>query len=141
MFDELSKYKSTNHFFFNSEDDLSKVCNAPKNGVGVFLVYALKNGRIELVYIGASGKLLQNGNLNERIGGINDTIVNGKQFEVERRKSWKSIVEYNKIEALDVYWYETFDQENFDIPNTIKGLMLQKFFDIYGTLPKWNKDY
>ena len=29
MFDELSKYKQTKHFFFKVTDKLNKVCNAP----------------------------------------------------------------------------------------------------------------
>ena len=56
MFDELDKYKSNGHFFFSADDELSTVCNAPKNGVGIYIVYALKGGKIELIYIGSSGK-------------------------------------------------------------------------------------
>ncbi len=44
MFDELEKYKSNGHFFFDEKDELENVCNAPKNGMGVYVVFALKNG-------------------------------------------------------------------------------------------------
>jgi len=56
MFDELLKYKQTDHFFFKSTDNLREICNAPTDKSGVYMVYALKNGRIELIYIGRSGK-------------------------------------------------------------------------------------
>lgn len=61
MFEELDKYKSNGHFFFSENEELKSVCNAPINGIGVYVVYALKGGKIELIYIGSSGKILQSG--------------------------------------------------------------------------------
>lgn len=48
MFDELRKYKNNDHFFFRGSDKFEDVCNAPKNKSGVYVVYELKNGRIQL---------------------------------------------------------------------------------------------
>ena len=45
------------------------------------------------------------------------------------------------IEALDIYWYETFDNENSDIPAMVEGQTIQQFYEIYGKLPNWNKEY
>jgi len=141
MFDELEKYKSNGHFFFGEKDELGIVCNAPKNGMGIYIVYALKNGKIELIYIGSSGKIKQDGKKKIRKGGIFDRLVNGKQFDYPRKRSWKEKIMTERIEALDIYWYETFDQNNSDIPSTIEGIIIQRYFDIYGTLPKWNKEF
>lgn len=138
MFDELDKYKSNGHFFFSADDELSTVCNAPKNGVGIYIIYALKGGKIELIYIGSSGKILQNGRKKVRIGGMYDRLVNGKQFGDTRKNSWKTKLISEKIEALDIYWYETFDKANRDIPNSVKGIIIQRFYEVYGVLPKWN---
>lgn len=63
------------------------MCNAPKNGIGVYVVYALKNGKIELIYIGSSGKVKQDGTTKIRKGGIFDRLVYGKQFDEPRRKN------------------------------------------------------
>lgn len=141
MFDELEKYESQGHFFFTADDELEKVCDAPKNGLGVYVVYALKNGRIELIYIGSSGKVAQNGNTKVRKRGIYYRLVNGKQFDSSRKVSWKEKVRAEEIEALDVYWYETFDEYNGDIPATIEGIIMQRYFDVYGCLPRWNKEF
>jgi hypothetical protein len=141
MFDELDKYKSNGHFFFSRNEELKSVCNGPINGIGVYLVYALKDGKIELIYIGSSGKITQKGQKKVRIGGIADRIVNGKQFGEPRRKSWKAKIIAENIEALDIYWYETFDKNNNDIPSTIEGILIQRFYEIYGVLPKWNKEF
>ncbi|MEN8857089.1 MAG: hypothetical protein ABF260_03390 [Flavobacteriaceae bacterium] len=99
---------------------MKSVCNASIDGIGVYVVDAFKDRKNELVYIGSSGKILQNGKKKIRIGGIADRIINGEQFREPRRKSWKSKIITEDIEALDIYWYETFDKKNNDFPNTIK---------------------
>jgi len=63
MFDEPAKYKYSDHFFFTINDSLIEVCNAPTNKSGIYIVYALKDGQIELVYIGCSGKIKSDGTL------------------------------------------------------------------------------
>ena len=55
MFDLLDKYKTNGHFFFRPTDSLEEVCNAPDNKNGVYVVYQLKDGHVDMVYIGASG--------------------------------------------------------------------------------------
>ena len=52
MFDELEKYKNNDHFFFDEREPLSEVCNAPKDKSGVYVVYELVRGKVNLVYIG-----------------------------------------------------------------------------------------
>jgi hypothetical protein len=92
MFDELEKYKNKDHFFFKPDDILSQVCNAPDDKSGLYIVYALAKGRIELIYIGISGTEQKEGTLKTRkagLGGMKDRIVNGHHFgKVPRRKSW-----------------------------------------------------
>ena len=142
MFDALSKYTHKDHFFFEPSDDLIEVCNAPTDKSGVYVVYALKNGRIELVYIGRSGKVKKDGSLFIRksgLGGIKDRLVNGRQFGVARRKSWKSTMLFQKIEALDVYWYVTHTDTFVDCPRDVERSILNQYRDLYGSLPPWNK--
>lgn len=140
MFDELEKYKSWDHFFFNKGEKLEKVCNAPKDGTGVFLVYELKDGRVELVYVGSTGKMTQTKKgISSNL--LYDTLVYGKQFGEERRKSWREKLDSENIEAFDVYWYETFDEETWDLPNMVVGLIIQRFFEIHGAFPRWNKSF
>lgn len=141
MLFELSKYKSNNHFFFEATDELGDVYNAPKYGMGIYLVYALQKGKVKLIYIGSSGKVRQSGSPQVRKGGLYDRIVNGKQFDAARKKSWKQMVISEDIDALDIYWYETFDDNVKDIPTVVEGFLLQEYFDATGKLPKWNKEF
>lgn len=143
MFDELSKYENNGHFFFTSSDNLGKVCNAPNDKSGVYLIYALKNGKIELVYIGRSGEVKPDGSLFIRkagIGGIKDRLVNGKQFGEARRNSWKTKMIAENIEALDIYWYITHNEKYIDCPRVIENKLLNAHINIYGNLPKWNNE-
>jgi len=141
MFDELRKYNNNDHFFFKAHDKLEKVCNAPKNRSGIYVVYELKNGKIELVYIGSSGKIQNNGTIKHRKGGLFDRIVNGQQFgKIPRKVSWPKKMRDEKIEALDIYWYDTFNQVIMDIPACIEAILIQRFFEINRRLPKWNNE-
>jgi len=141
LFDEDSRYKINNHFFFSNEDDLAKVCNAPKDGSGVYIIYALARGKIELVYIGSSGKMQHDGRMKSRKGGLYDRIVNGKQFGEARKIAWAKKLEKENIDALDIYWYETYNRHDQDIPAYAEGKLLQEYFDMYGRLPTWNKEF
>lgn len=144
MFDELQKYEQTGHFFFKSTDNLKNVCNAPTNKSGVYAVYALKNGRIELIYIGRSGKMEKDGTIFVRkagLGGIKDRLVNGHQFgKIPRRISWANQLNKEKIEALDIYWYVTHNSQFSDCPRILEKILLKRHIDIYGKLPKWNNE-
>ncbi len=142
MFDELKKYKNNNHFFFTAKEELENVCNAPKDKSGVYIVYELKNGRIELVYIGSSGKVQNGGTVEHRKGGLYDRIVNGHQFgKISRKESWKQKLINENIDALDIYWYVTINSKFEDIPAYIEAMIIQRFFEIHGHLPRWNKEF
>ncbi|MGD9563377.1 MAG: hypothetical protein AB7F88_14140 [Pyrinomonadaceae bacterium] len=142
MFDGLARYRQWSHFVFQSGDRLRQVCNAPTDKSGIYIVYALKNGGIELVYIGSSGEVQGEGTLFIRragLGGIKDRIVNGHQFgKIPRRNSWPIKMKKEGIEALDVYWYVTHDYSFVDCPRIVENRFLQQYTEIYGQLPRWN---
>jgi hypothetical protein len=124
MFDELNKYKENDHFFLKFKNDLRVVCNAPSKN-GVFLIYSLNKGRIELVYIGCTG-------ITSELQGLKDHIIS-------REKFLKSKVKSEGADALDIYWYVTNTAKNIDNPKEIELKIFQRYVDIYGTVPRWNK--
>lgn len=142
MFDELDKYQS-GHFFLNPNDNMMQVCNAPTDKSGVYIVYALAKEKIELIYIGRSGKKGPDGNIQTRVagcGGIKDRLVNGKHFNrIARRTSWPQQMKQENIEALDIYWYITYDDVTKDFPEDVERALLQHHISIYERLPRWNK--
>ncbi len=143
MFDELDKYKKNDHFFFSPSNNLEDVCNAPTNKSGIYIVFALKDGRIELVYIGRAGEAKEDGSISvskNGLGGIKENIVNGTHLGEPRWKSWKSKLIKENIEAIDVYWYVTHNNKYADCPKELATYLLRVHMDMYGSLPSWNSE-
>ena len=143
MFDELRRYDHNDHFSFLPGDNLGKVCNAPTDKSGLYIIYALKKDRVELIYIGRSGEVKSDNSLFIRkagFGGLKDRLVNGKQFGAPRHNSWKVQMLADQIDALDIYWYVTHNDNFVDCPRVLENKLLQKHYDIYGRLPKWNNE-
>lgn len=139
MYKELKKFKTTNTFTFSQEDSLEEVCNASEGGSGVFLVYAVEGEEKELIMVGSTGTIQNDGTLKSKNGGLYDKIVNGHQFAKTGRKySWPAQMKLENIERLEVSWYETFNEKNKAIPTFVEGQMLQNFLDENGKLPRWN---
>ncbi|MCG3167242.1 MAG: hypothetical protein POELPBGB_03029 [Bacteroidia bacterium] len=140
MFSELNKYKQDG-FLFKPENKLSKVCNAPDCESGVYLIYAVNGKKNQLVYIGKSGRMEQNGIMQSRKDGIKGRLINGhhKDTKTERYKIWNKVLVDDEIDYLKVEWYITFDGKHKDIPAYIESKLLQIYFNDNGCLPLWNK--
>ena len=143
MFDELEKYKNKNHFFFNVGDDLEVVCNAPEKP-GVFIIYALVAGRIELVYIGYSSshyKEIAGKPISIEFDTLKEEIVNGFIFNKKSNRIALPLkLQKEKIDALDIYWYVTLDKKIRDFPEDVERAIMQAHIHVYERLPLWNKN-
>lgn len=139
MYKELKKIKVKNQFQFTVNDSLEEVCNASETGSGIFLVYTVDKEEKELIMVGSTGTIQNDGTLKSKNGGLFDKIVNGHQFAKTARKySWPAQMKIEKMDLLEVYWYETFNDKNKVIPTFIEGQILQNFLDENGRLPRWN---
>lgn len=138
MYKDLEKFKESNHFTFTIEDSLETVCNASE-GSGVFIVNAIIGGYKELVMIGSTGTVQNDGSLKSKNGGLYDKIVNGHQFAKTGRKySWPAQMKIESIDSLEVLWFETFNENDKGIPTAVEGQLLQSFLNENGKLPRWN---
>lgn len=139
MYKELKKIKVKNEFQFSINDSLDEVCNAPESGCGIFLVYTVNEELKELIMVGSTGTIQNDGTLKSKNGGLYDKIVNGHQFAKTGRKySWSAQMKLEDINVLEVAWYETYNDKNKIIPTFLEGQILQNFLDENGKLPKWN---
>lgn len=130
MFDVLDKYRKQDHFFLTPQAEMQAVCNAPKEEGGVFVVYALRGGSIDMICIGAS---VEGESLYQ---ALVEGLHKGKE---PRGEAWKALMDKNGIEGLDVYWYVTQYGTKTDDPAVIEKKILKLHKEIYGGLPKWNK--
>lgn len=124
MFDELNKYKEADHFFLRSNGEINTLCNAPAKN-GVFLIYSLNRGRIELVYIGCSDVTLEP-------QGLKDQIISMGKFLITK-------IMKEGADALDIYWYVTTAGRKADSPKEIEFKILKRQIEISGSVPRWNK--
>ena len=139
MYKELKSIKNKNQFQFDLNDNLEEVCNAPDAASGIFLVYDISNEEKELIMVGSTGTVQNDGTLKSKNGGLYDKIVNGHQFAKTGRKySWPAQIKKESIDKLEVYWYETFNDKNKIIPTFIEGQILQNYLTEFNKLPKWN---
>lgn len=136
---KLTNFKIKNQFSFSVTDNLDIVCNAPDFGSGIFIVYAIADEEKELIMVGSTGTIQNDGTLKSKSGGLFDKIVNGHQFAKTARKyTWLSQMKQENIEKLEVHWYDTFNEKIKVIPTFMEGQILQSFFDENGKLPRWN---
>ena len=136
MFDETKKYKNNGHFFLKKGDNLKQISKSVPDLPGVYYIVRLSRGRIELVYIDKSGTIQQNGQFKDQ--GLQRRL-NSKQEGIERQVFFESRFLKENIDALDIYWFVTFDTKSNDLPGFVEGLLIQRFFEINGRLPLWNK--
>ena len=138
MFELLSKYSHKGEFNFKVLDSLGKVCNAPIDKSGVYLVWDATNpSNKELIYIGRSGKKIDGQIIHRKagLGGMKDRLVNGHQFgKNPRKKIWPIVMEQTGIKQLSINWYDTDD----DDPVEIERSLLAEAVKLLGILPRWN---
>ncbi len=139
IFKDLEMFKEKGSFEFRQTDRLSQVCNAPKDSSGIYLVFADKVSDDSLIYIGISGREGERGEIIHRKDGLGGRIINGKQFEEARRKSWPRKMIEDNIQTLYVKWYVTYGKFDQIIPRPIENAYLELILKNTGSLPIWNK--
>ncbi len=139
MYKEVKKFKIGGSFTFTPDQNLEEVCTASDTGSGVFLVYAVDGEAKELIMVGSTGTIQNDGTLKSKNGGLYDKIVNGQQFAKTGRKyTWPTQMQKEEIAQLEVFWYETFNAKTRVIPTFVEAQVLQSFFAENGKLPRWN---
>ena len=67
--------------------------------------------------------------------------LNNKQDGMRRQEFFDMKCSKEKIDALDIYWFVTYDEEHHDLPGYVEGLIMQTFFETHACLPEWNKSF
>ena len=138
MFDEVKKYKNNGHFFLRRGGLLAEESKDVPEFPGVYFIMRLAGGRVELVYIGKSGTIMQDGTFKNQ---LLKSSINNKQEGIIRQDFFDNKMTGENIDALDIYWFVTMDKSNNHLPGYLEGLLMQRFFELYGRLPEWNKEF
>jgi excinuclease UvrABC nuclease subunit len=132
----LNKYQTKGSFTFFKGERLSSKCGAIPNEPGVYLIYAIKNLKKDLVYIGASGKMNQDGSF--KVQKLKKRIQNMQNSTTSRQSYFENKIQECNLDSIEVEWFVTFVDDQKDLPLNIEGTLLQLYFDKNGVLPCWN---
>ena len=110
-----------------------------RNGVprmpSVYLIYAVRNRRAELLLIGMSGTLRTDGSFKKQMLAER---LRRKQGRKPRAEFYREEMQKRNLEALEFKWWVTFDDKTRVIPRKAEADLLQAYFDDHGRLPPWN---
>lgn len=132
----LKKYLSTGSFTFKVGEKLATKCIDIPNEPGVYLIYAVSINKKRLVYIGASGKMNQNGAFKTQ--KLKRRIQNMQNSSTRRQTYFENKIKEMNLVSIEVKWHVTHNGIQKDLPLNIEGTLLQKYYDKFGVLPLWN---
>lgn len=132
----LEKYHLTGTFTFKVGERLVSKCDNIPNEPGVYLIYAVKKNKKELVYIGASGKMNQDGSF--KVQKLKKRIQNMQNSSTRRQTYFENKIKELSLDWIEVKWFVTYLNEHSDLPLNIEGTLLQMHFDKFKVLPLWN---
>lgn len=103
---------------------------------GVYLIYGLRKGAKELLYVGKAGTLQNNGTFkDQKLRGR----LSAKQRGVLRQRFFQEQIEVLNLDALEFRWFVTFHGSARVIPAKAEADLLQAYFDEKSVLPRWNE--
>lgn len=140
MFKDLEVFKVKGQFEFKLYDQLSEVCNAPKDSCGIYLIYEDEVDYDNLIYIGISGKEWPNGEFTHSEDALWGRIVNGKQPNDLKQQTWPLIMQEREVERLIIKWYITYGEIDKVFPKPIEEAYLDMYMSEEKSLPLWNEE-
>ena len=136
MFYETKKYKNNGQFFFKKGDKLIDASKDVPEMPGVYYIIRLATGNVDLVYIGKSGTINQPGIFKDQ---LLKSRINNKSNGIKRQEYFEQKITEENIDGLDIYWFVTMDKTSNHLPGYVEGLLMQRYFEVHGKLPPWNK--
>ena len=138
----IENYKKSNqHGIFELKkdeiiDDIVDKNKVP-NSYGIYIIYSIKILPENIIYIGRSGTMLNNGTFRSQ--GIAKRLTK-VQNGLQRKIYFQKIIEECKYEKLVFLWITTFDKNYQEIPSFSEAKMMQAYFNQYKKLPLLNKE-
>lgn len=117
-------------------NDIIKKNKVP-NSYGIYIIYSIKNLSKDIVYIGKSGTMINDGTFrNQGIAKRLTKVQNG----LPRKIYFQNVIEEYKFEKLEFLWITTFDEKYQEIPSLCEAKMQQAYFSEHKKLPLLNKE-
>lgn len=130
----LDNYPEKGEFMFDALVNLLKAASDVSASPGVYIFQAIWEDRKELVYIGSSGRVLQDGSMKKQ-------MLNGRIIRPSHREKFEFGFKTLKVQSFEVRWYVTMNDGISHIPGYVEGALIQAFYDKHGQLPMFNKSF
>ncbi len=136
-FDVLKSAYNSGKFVYTDKDKLAVECNAP-NSAGVYLIYSKTSQGAELLFVGSSGSVSQNGSIGTNT--LRHRILI-RRDGTDREYFLKRKMQTDHISYFEIEWYHTYENKEGSLPKFAEASILQEYFKLNGKLPPWNKEY
>ena len=137
-FDDLKKYKNCGYFQFRIGDSPYHQSKDVPDLLGIYTFEKKTNESSEVVYIGKSGTLNQNGSFKNQ---FLKKRLNNKLIGIKRQQFFDQKLEDELFDTLIIHWFVTFDDNQQDLPSYIEAKLIQEYFEKYKCLPSWNNNF
>ena len=127
-------------FRFHAEDNLAETITKAEvpRSKGVYVIFGVRGGSLEAVYIGKSGTFENGSGFKEQ--GLNRRLQM-KQGEFYRKELFPRKIKEEGWDCLEILWIETVNEEHDVLPGAVEGALLQEFYRKNKQLPLWNTSY
>lgn len=139
MVDDLrERFPQNGSFTLIRGEKLSTASRGTPDEAGVYLIYSLKAGERELIYIGKAGTLRQDGTMkDQRLRGR----INAAHGNISRARFFAEQITHLGLEALEFHWFVTYGDAVKIPPAKAEADLIQTYFDEYKRLPLWNESF
>ena len=134
------RFPRNGHFELRKDERIGALPKAqrPPESPGVYLIYGSTDDKPK--YIGKAGTLRRDGFSNQR---LYTRIVKGKHGpqNISGRQFYQKQMTIESIDALVFRWFVTFEGNTRTIPAKAEAELIQAFYNDWGSLPAWNREY
>ena len=138
LIEEYIKSNQNGKFELKKDENINTIIRKKEvpNSYGIYIIYSIKNSSKDIIYIGKSGTMKNDGTFRNQGIAIRLTRI---QNRLPRRIYFQNVIEEYKFEKLEFLWITTFDENYQEIPSSSEAKMLQAYFSEYKKLPLLNK--
>lgn len=133
------KFSEHGEFILLPDESIKKVVvrEGVSVGYGVYIISACHPERREIVYVGKSGTLLQNGIFKRQ--GIRKRLTMKQDKKIYREAFFINYIRENSLEGLHIEWFVTYTGNVHVLPLLAEAQLLAAYFTEFKYLPLLNR--
>lgn len=112
--------------------------NEVPNAFGVYVISEGQQRDGEIIYIGKSGTINQDGTWKKQ--GLRKRLTK-KQDKKNRNEFFQIIMDERNLNGLSFEWFVTLKAPTGDLTGHVEAKLIQAYFNDYGCLPPYNKSF